>query len=73
MTILTWCEECGEDMHVCGGGTCDICGEELCWDCMKEHMSTHEDEECKKIILDGTFECPGCGFYEKHLARCPRR
>jgi len=31
-----------------------------------------EIENNKTIILDGTFECPGCGFREKHLARCSR-
>lgn len=33
--------------------------------------SNHADGE--KLVLDGTFECPECGFKEKHLARCSRR
>lgn len=27
----------------------------------------------EKTVLDGTFNCPECGFREKHLARCSRR
>ena len=36
-TQLTWCGECGEDMHVNGGGECPYCGEEFCFNCLKEH------------------------------------
>ena len=37
MTQLTWCEGCGEDMHVSGGRLCDFCGEEYCYGCILQH------------------------------------
>ena len=36
-TMLTWCEECGEDMHVNGGRMCRSCSEEFCLGCIKDH------------------------------------
>ena len=38
-TMLTWCEECGEDMHVNGGRSCKHCDAEFCYNCIKEHES----------------------------------
>lgn len=36
-TILTWCEDCGSDMHQNGGRSCRHCGAEFCYDCIKNH------------------------------------
>ena len=36
-TMLTWCENCGEDMHINGGRACLYCGNEFCLGCIKEH------------------------------------
>ena len=46
-TMLTWCEECGEDMHIQGGRECQYCGDEFCYGCIVEHESfcKIEDEE----------------------------
>ena len=49
-TMLTWCEECGIDMHVHGGKTCPKCGIELCYDCMKQHICDEEDEEDSRTV-----------------------
>lgn len=43
MTHLTWCEDCGDDMHVNGGKACEYCDSEYCYDCIKEH-----EEYCNK-------------------------
>ena len=32
-----------------------------------------QPEDSADVILNGTFECPGCGFKEKHLASCKYR
>lgn len=37
MTILTWCENCSEDMHQNGGKSCQYCDEEYCIDCIEDH------------------------------------
>lgn len=37
MTFLTWCDDCGEDMHEVGGRECQFCGDEFCYDCIEEH------------------------------------
>jgi len=37
-----------------------------------EQLSQKKWENNKKIVLDGTFKCPGCGFREKHLVKCSR-
>jgi hypothetical protein len=38
-TLLQWCEECGHDMWNCDCGMmCEVCGKELCSDCMKKHI-----------------------------------
>lgn len=37
MTILTWCNDCGEDMNIHGGIECRYCGEEYCLACITEH------------------------------------
>jgi hypothetical protein len=37
MTLLTWCENCDNDMHVNGGRACKYCEEEYCLDCIKDH------------------------------------
>lgn len=37
MTMLTWCEVCGDDMHEVGGKECDKCGKEMCFRCLREH------------------------------------
>lgn len=36
-TMLTWCEECGEDMHQNGGRACKFCEREFCYICITEH------------------------------------
>lgn len=42
-TLLTWCEECGEDMHVSGGRECEHCGSEFCHECIEEHEKNCDD------------------------------
>ena len=36
-TLLTWCEDCGDDMREFGGRSCRYCGREFCFVCMREH------------------------------------
>ena len=47
-TILTWCENCGEDMHVNGGGTCNYCGKEFCYGCLEGHEHFCEENPDNK-------------------------
>lgn len=44
MTMLTWCEDCGTDMHVEGGEACE-CGLEFCFRCMKRHRKECPENE----------------------------
>ena len=43
MTMLTWCEDCGTDMHQEGGDSCDGCDRELCYRCLKLHIKECPD------------------------------
>jgi len=36
-------------------------------------MNEDNQNDDDKIVLDGTFKCPECGFREKHLASCSHR
>lgn len=47
-TLLTWCEECGEDMHVNGGRECKYCGNEYCYKCIKEHEKNCKEENTER-------------------------
>jgi len=46
--MLTWCNDCGEDMHVNGGRECKYCGEEYCYDCIEEHEKYCIEQEQSK-------------------------
>ena len=46
MSVLTRCEDCGEDMHV-DSYICDKCGQELCYLCYQMH---------KEEIVFGSME-----------------
>jgi len=37
MTILTWCEDCSEDMDKWGGRSRQYCNEEYCYGCIENH------------------------------------
>lgn len=37
-TMLTWCEDCGEDMSEFGGRRCKYCGDEICSLCYQDHL-----------------------------------
>ena len=50
-TMLTWCEECGEDMHMNGGRECQNCSGEFCRGCIKEH-----EKGCLQDIEKGEWD-----------------
>ncbi len=60
MTMLTWCEECGDDMHENGGRMCQYCGGEYCYRCIKEHERTCSE---KDVIYQ---KCSYCGNYHTY-------
>jgi len=47
-TLLTWCEECDDDMHEKGGDYCDGCNRELCTECLEEHGCENKSEQTEE-------------------------
>lgn len=46
MTKLTWCEECGKDMHEVGGKDCSCgCKQELCFSCIHKQAPERSDDD----------------------------
>lgn len=49
MTYLTWCPECGRDLHEVGYKTCPECDDEICLWCYRDHMLNEHD----KLVAPG--------------------
>ena len=46
MSLLTWCEDCGDDMEG-DSYVCEKCGQELCYHCYQQH-----EKECFLDVED---------------------
>ena len=44
MGLLTWCEDCGDDMFG-DSYVCEKCGQELCYSCYQQHL-----KDCYEIV-----------------------
>ena len=43
--MKVFCEECGIEIPIDEAEECPVCGKTLCYDCMCEHESLHDDED----------------------------
>jgi hypothetical protein len=67
------CDRCGKFADFCeGGGVCDDCGDNLCWECA-QWTSDEDDERCGKCRGEAKIKFKPCPFCDRTDVRLDDR